>query len=63
MTYKQRRNEGGWSRAEIAALSGISESTLYRIEERGVTPNNLTKRAIEAALAIKETETEVEATS
>ena len=61
MTYKQRRDVGGWTRAEIASLAGISESTLYRIEQRGVNPNNLTKRAIDAALAIKEAESKVEA--
>jgi transcriptional regulator with XRE-family HTH domain len=63
MNYRDRRERGGWTLEEIARLAEVNVSTLYRIE-RGVSkPNRATVRAIEAALAIKESEPKTEAAS
>lgn len=63
MTYRERREAGGWTLEEIAALAEINVSTLNRIELGKARPIRATRRALERALAIKEKERKTEAAS
>jgi len=56
MTFRERRTRGGWTLEEIARLAEINIGTLNRIEMGKSKPNRTTVRAIEAALASKESE-------
>ena len=57
MTYRERRQRGGWTLEQIAALAEVNVSTLNRIELDKAKPNRATQRAIDAALASMESET------
>lgn len=63
MEYRERRIKGGWTLEEIARLAEINIGTLNRIEMGHTKPIRATRRAIEAALAIKEAEQKTEAAS
>lgn len=55
LTFRERRQAGGWLLREIAALAEINISTLHRIETGHTTnPHPKIARAIDAALATKE---------
>lgn len=47
---KEARLEQGWSRAELARRSGVSESNIGRLERGIIRPRFDTARALAAAL-------------
>lgn len=46
------REARGWSRAELAARSGLDSDTIRRIEEQGQAPQARTLRMLRAALTM-----------
>jgi transcriptional regulator with XRE-family HTH domain len=46
------REAKGWSKAELARQSGVSESNIGRIEEGAVDPNIVRARALARALGV-----------
>ena len=60
--YLTRRKRLGMTREELAALSGVSISTIIRAEQHKNVIRPIVQ-AIEAAFAIKEAESKTEAAS
>jgi transcriptional regulator with XRE-family HTH domain len=52
-TPKQARAQAGLTQLEVAALSGLTPSTIYRIEKANRWPNRVkTRRALRQALGL-----------
>jgi transcriptional regulator with XRE-family HTH domain len=49
-TIERLREAKGWSRRELHEQSGVSESSIYRIESGAQPPRNTTKAALLSAL-------------
>lgn len=53
MTLKELRESKHYSLADLAELTGINTSTIYRIENKRSKPHGITLRVLATALGVK----------